>query len=171
MKPLLALIPLLAITALAAPSPQQLQNTIPQQALKLANLWRANTTGVRSFVTSEKIQFTFPDGQVAEVKLPQNQMVIAIAPYLQQTHPCKTHFMSSCTGEMQNQPVEVLVKDQNSKTIIKRTFKTHANGFLEVWLPRDGTFTVTLSAQGKSATGTLKTFSGSDTCVTNLQLR
>lgn len=171
MKFLPVLMPFVALTAFAAPSPEQLQNVTPQQALKLANLWRTGTTGVKSFVTSEKIQFTFPDGQQSEVKLPADQMVIAIAPYLQQTHPCKTHFMSSCTGELQNQNVQVTVKNGNGKTIIRRAFRTHQNGFLEVWLPRNETYTVTLTAQGKTVTGTLKTFSGSDTCVTNLQLR
>ncbi len=76
-------------------TPAQLQGVTPQKAMQLANSWKGN--GVKSFVTDSAVQFTFPDGQQESVNLPAKQMVIAVAPYVNQTHPCKTHFMSGCS--------------------------------------------------------------------------
>lgn len=153
-----------------APSPALLGGVSPQQALKLANTWRGQG-GLQSYVTPDAVHFTFPDGQKKAVALPRAQMVVAIAPYINRTHPCKTHFTSSCQGEMVNTPVNVHVTSRAGKTVLRKTVKTLDNGFLEVWLPRGQQYNVTLTAQGKTTRGTLATLAGSDTCVTTLQLR
>ena len=153
----------------AAPAPAQLTGLSARQALAKANEWRGG--GVQSYVTSEAVVFKFPNGQQRTVALPTGQMVVAIAPYVNRTHPCQTHYMSGCQGEMVNTPVAVLVKNQAGKTVLNRTVKTMANGFLELWLDRDQTYQVTLKASGKTTTGTLGTQAGSNTCVTTLKLQ
>jgi len=173
---LVSLVPVMSLSAAqpaapaAAPTPAQLTGLTAQQALRKANQWR-NAGGVQSFVTSEAVVFKFPSGEQKSVALPARQMVIAIAPYVNQTHPCKTHFMSGCQGELANTPVSVLVKNQAGKTVINRTVKTLPNGFLELWLDRNQTYQVTLKSGGKSTSGTLSTQAGSDTCVTTLKLQ
>lgn len=154
----------------AAPSPAQLGSLTAQQALAKANQWR-NTGGLQSFVTTEAVVFKFPSGEQKSVELPAKQMVVAIAPYMNQTHPCKTHFMSGCQGELVNTPVSVLVKTQAGKTVMNKTVKTLPNGFLELWLDRNQTYQVTLKTGGKITTGTLNTQAGSDTCVTTMRLQ
>lgn len=154
----------------AAPSPAQLGSLTAQQALAKANQWR-NTGGLQSFVTTEAVVFKFPSGEQKSVALPAKQMVVAIAPYMNQTHPCKTHFMSGCQGELVNTPVSVLVKTQAGKTVMNKTVKTLPNGFLELWLDRNQTYQVTLKTGGKITTGTLNTQAGSDTCVTTMRLQ
>ena len=84
----------LALAQSSSPSPDQLKGVSPLKAMQLANSWKG--TAVKSFVTDSAVHFTFPDGQQQSVSLPAKQMVIAIAPYVNQTHPCKTHFMSGC---------------------------------------------------------------------------
>jgi len=152
-----------------APSPALLGGVSPQQALKLANTWRSQG-GMQSYVTPEAVHFTFPDGQKKAVALPRGQMVVAIAPYINKTHPCKTHFTSGCQGEMVNTPVKVHVTTRAGKTVLQKTVKTLDNGFLELWLDRGQQYNVTLTAQGKTTRGMLDTLPGSDTCVTTLQL-
>ncbi|GAA5502733.1 hypothetical protein Dxin01_02477 [Deinococcus xinjiangensis] len=154
----------------AAPSPAQLGGLTPQQALAKANQWRS-TGGLQSFVTTEAVVFKFPGGEQKSVALPAKQMVVAIAPYVNQTHPCKTHFMSGCQGELVNTPVSVLVKTHAGKTVMNKTVKTLPNGFLELWLDRNQTYQVTLKTGGKTTTGTLNTQPGSDTCVTTMRLQ
>lgn len=154
----------------AVPSPAQLNGLSPQQTLAKANQWR-NVGGLQSYVTSKAIVFKFPDGQEKTVTLPKQQMVVAIAPYVNKTHPCETHFTSGCQGEMVNTPVGVLVKDKTGKTLLNKTVKTLPNGFLELRLPRNQTYQVTLKAGGKSTTGTLTTNTNSKTCVTDLRLQ
>lgn len=160
----------LAPAQTAAPSPAQLGGLTAQQALAKANQWR-NTGGLQSFVTTEAVVFKFPDGEQKSVALPAKQMVIAIAPFVNQTHPCKTHFMSGCQGELVNTSVSVLVKTQAGKTVMNKTVKTLPNGFLELWLDRNQTYQVTLKTGGKTTTGTLNTQPGSDTCVTTMRLQ
>lgn len=156
--------------AAPSPSPAQLSGLTPQQALAKANQWR-NAGGIQSFVTTEAVVFKFPVGEQKSVPLPAKQMVVAIAPYVNQTHPCKTHFMSGCQGELVNTPVNVLVKNQAGKTIMNKTVKTLPNGFLELWLDRNQTYQVTMKTGGKTTTGTLNTQAGSDTCVTTMRLQ
>ena len=152
------------------PGPALLKGVSPQQALKLANTWRAQG-GLQSYVTPEAVHFTFPDGQKKAVALPEDQMVVAIAPYITRTHPCKTHFTSGCQGELVNTPVKVHVTTRTGKTVLHKTVRTLDNGFLELWLDRGQHYKVTLTAQGKTTRGTLATLPRSDTCVTTLQLR
>lgn len=160
----------LAAAQTVAPSPAQLNGLTPQQALTKANLWR-NTGGLQSFVTTEAIVFKFPSGEQKSVALPAKQMVVAIAPYVNRTHPCRTHYMSSCQGELVSTPVNVLVQNQIGKTVMNKTVKTLPNGFLELWLDRNQTYQITLKTSGKTTTGTLNTKAGSDTCVTTMRLQ
>lgn len=161
---------LLATAQPASPNATQLRGLTPQQALAQANLWR-NAGGLQSYVTSEAVVFQFPDGKKSSVALPPKQMVVAIAPYVNRTHPCKTHYMSGCQGELVNQPVRVLIKNQAGKTVMNQTVKTLANGFLEVWLDRNQTYQIVLKSGGKTSAGVLSTHAGSDTCVTTLRLQ
>lgn len=156
--------------AQASPIPASLEGLTPKQALAKANQWRG-MGGLQSFVTSEAVVFKFPSGQQKRIALPAQQMMIAIAPYINQTHPCNTHYMSGCQGELVGQAVNVLVKNSAGKTVLKRTMRTLSNGFLELWLDRNQTYQVTLNTKGKRVSGTLNTRAGSDTCITTLRLQ
>lgn len=48
--------------------------------------------------------------------------------------------------------------------------KTHANGFIDLWLPRNETFTITITKDEKSAQSEISTFEDDQTCVTNMKL-
>lgn len=161
---------LLAAALPTTPSLIQLKGLTPQQALAQANQWR-NAGGLQSYVTSEAVVFQFPGGKQSSIALPSKQMVVAIAPYINQTHPCKTHFMSGCQGELVKKPINVVVKNQAGKTVMNKTVKTLSNGFLELWLDRNQTYRVSLKMGAKTTTGVLTTHAGSDTCITTLRLQ
>ena len=159
----------LAQSPIAQPSLEALKGIDAVRAMELANAWGAAKAPVQSFVTPQAVNFEV-GGQKAQVALPADRMVVAVAPYISRTHPCKTHYMSSCQGELAGTAVEVRVT-QNGKAVIKGTVKTLENGFLELWLPRNQSYQLTLKAKGLSATGLISTFNNSDTCVTTFQLR
>ncbi|OLV18539.1 exported protein [Deinococcus marmoris] len=161
---------LLATALPATPSAAQLGGLTPQQALAQANQWRG-AGGLQSYVTSAAVVFKFPDGKQRSVVLPTKQMVVAIAPYVNQTHPCKTHFMSGCQGELVKKSINVVVKNQAGKTVMNKTMKTLPNGFLELWLDRNQTYRVSLKMGEKTTTGVLTTHADSDTCITTLRLQ
>ncbi|GGL95204.1 hypothetical protein GCM10010840_36620 [Deinococcus aerolatus] len=160
----------LAAAQSATPSAAQLRGLTPQQALAQANQWRS-AGGLQSYLTSDAVMFEFPGGKRSRVALARQQMVVAVAPYVNQTHSCKTHFMSGCQGELVNTPVRVLVRNQAGKTVLDRRMRTLPNGFVELWLDRNQTYRVSLTSGGKAAAGTLTTHAGSDTCVTTLRLQ
>ena len=150
--------------------PESLKGLDAIQAMELANNW-GKGTGVQSFVTTDAVNFSFSSGQQLKVALPRDRMVVAIAPYVNQTHPCKTHYMSSCQGELRETAVKVLAKTPDGKTLYQGTVRTMKNGFLELWLPRNLTLQVSLEAGGGSASGLITTYNSSDTCITTFQLR
>jgi len=47
---------------------------------------------------------------------------------------------------------------------------TFENGFIDLWLPRDKTFNVTIEHNGKVAESVISTFEGDNTCITTMQL-
>ena len=151
----------------AAPSPRAIEGIDARQAMALANEWGPL---VKSTLTTEGVTFIFPDGFRRLVPTPADQVLIAVAPYRDKTHPCATHTMSSCQAELAGVPVEVLARAGDGTVLIRETMTTLANGFLELWLPRDLEVWLTLRVGEESVDGVVRTHRGSDTCVTTLRL-
>ena len=141
-----------------------------KQAMALANAWRQKNLDVTTFVTPDAVHFKFMDGQSVTVPMPKDQMVISVAPYIQNTHACSTHYMSKCDGELKNVPIKVRAVTAGGKTVINKTIKTPPTGFFDLWLPRNQEINVTVSAMGKKATGKILTYRDSKTCDTTLKL-
>ena len=51
------------------------------------------------------------------------------------------------------------------------TVKSQANGFIDLWLPRDNTYHVTITQGDKSVESEISTFKGDNTCITTMQLK
>lgn len=156
---------------LPAPSPEAIAQLTALEAMSIANAWGRAGEKVQSYVTPQAVQFKFTGDKVASVPLPKNTMVVAVAPYINHTHPCKTHFMSSCQGELIAVSVKVLVRSSDGKTVFNGSLKTLENGFFELWLPREKNLILSVEAQGKTAVAPISTFATSDTCVTTLRLQ
>jgi hypothetical protein len=151
-----------------APSPRALEAIDGRQAMALANAWGAR---VQSEVTTRGVSFLFPDGFRRLVALPPGQVLIAVAPYREETHPCETHTMSSCQGELVGVPIEVLAQASDGTVLIQETMTTLANGFIELWLPQDLEVRLILRAGSLAAEELLSTADGSKTCVTTMRLQ
>ena len=78
--------------------------------------------------------------------------------------------MSSCQGELADSEVYVQAVDQDGTVLVDKNIKTMANGFFELWLPRNRNIKLTIKGFGKSATGLITTFPDSKTCITTFQL-
>jgi len=104
--------------------------------------------------------------------MPNDDFYVSIAPFVDQTHECYFHSLTTCMGEIQSSDVQMLVTDADSGAVlIDETRTTFDNGFVGIWLPRDIDVTVAIEYNGRSATTELST-SGDDvaTCVTTMQL-
>jgi len=114
------------------------------------------------------------DDQQRETSLamPADEFYVSLAPYVDQTHECYFHSLTTCRGELQNTDVHVVVTDNVSgETLVDEIRATFDNGFVGLWLPRDIDATITIEYDGLSATSGLSTRSDDDaTCVTTMQL-
>jgi hypothetical protein len=87
----LSFILLLGISSLfSACSPQgdeKLLNSVDAvQAMAIANDWNWSKKEIKSFVTSREVVFKFSKEKEKRIPLPNDKMLIAVAPYINQTH-------------------------------------------------------------------------------------
>lgn len=130
---------------------------------------KSDPAGLSASITSDHLVL-FDQSEEIKLALPEDKFYLSFAPYITQTHPCATHSLSSCQGELVNQTVNVIVTDGNGTEIINSEMTTMENGFVGVWLPRDINANIEVLYQGMTAQTTITTFSGSNTCLTTLQL-
>ena len=64
----------------------RLDNVDAARAVAIANEWRWSQKEIRSSVDSRQVFFRFPDGETREIPLPAEEMVVALAPYIRETH-------------------------------------------------------------------------------------
>ncbi|MDA3940984.1 MAG: CueP family metal-binding protein [Spirochaetia bacterium] len=151
-------------------SPKGLDNLDAREALVLANKWKTSNPEITSFIESDKLIVQFANKTTVEIPLPSESMVVALAPYIDKTHSCSTHYISGCQGELVDVSVKVLALQDDGTVLIDQTMKTMANGFIELWLPRNKNISLTLESMNLKSEGELTTFSDSNTCITTFQL-
>lgn len=93
-------------------------------------------------------------------------------PYVNTTHECYFHSLTTCRGELANTAIHVKITDNASgDVIIDEDATTHDNGFYGVWLPKGIEATLTVTAEGLSGTAVVSTKNTDDlTCLATLQL-
>ena len=79
--------------------------------------------------------------------------------------------MSSCQGELASSEVFVKAVGQDGTILVDKKVQTMANGFFELWLPRDQNIKLVIQGFGKMAFGKIGTFSNSKTCITTFLLK
>jgi hypothetical protein len=130
----------------------------------------SDASGLRASITSDYLILSDASDEV-RVALPKDKFYLSFAPYLSQTHPCGTHSLTSCQGELVNQQIHTVITDNAGKEIVNSDLTTMANGFVGVWLPRNIDGFVSVSYDGKVAQAPISTYAGSNTCLTTaLQL-
>lgn len=114
------------------------------------------------------------DGKNPDLSLPmpEDKFYVSFAPYVDQTHECYFHSLTTCTGEMQTEDVQVTVTNETSgEVLIDEEMQTQQNGFVGLWLPRDIEATIDVAQDDLSASATVSTSNDDDlTCLTTMQL-
>ena len=65
---------------------QKLKNVSAIEAVAIANELKWESSSVKSYVTAHEVVFKFSNGQLTKIRLPKDRMLIAVAPYMNQTH-------------------------------------------------------------------------------------
>ncbi len=63
-----------------------LNNADAVQAMAIANEWKWSKKEIKSFVTSREVVFEFSKYKVKRIPLPEEKMLVAVAPYIKRTH-------------------------------------------------------------------------------------
>jgi len=121
-------------------------------------------------ITSKQLIVTDQNSNQTTYDLPEDEFFVSIAPYIHQTHPCEIHSLTGCRGEMANKKFRVKIENTKGNVIVDKNMETHANGFIDLWLPRNETFTITITKDEKSVKSKISTFEDDGTCVTTMRL-
>jgi hypothetical protein len=107
----------------------------------------------------------------ASLPIPADRFYLSVAPYVDHTHDCFYHSLTTCQGELDGKDVDVEIVDTTTgKVLVDETRTTFANGFVGFWLPRDIAGTVEVSYDGLVARAEISTGKDAPTCLTTLHL-
>lgn len=121
-------------------------------------------------ITSRQLIVTGSDDKKMTYELPEDDFFVSIAPYVNETHPCATHSLTGCRGEMVNEEFTISIVDTDGNSVFDQAVKSQANGFIDLWLPRDKTYRITVGHDGRTAESEFSTFEKDNTCITTIKL-
>ena len=126
-------------------------------------------TDLLASVMPEQLVLASATEEVA-LELPEDSFYLSIAPFVNQTHECHYHSLTTCVGELSNQDVDLTVTDESGEVLVNEQRTTFDNGFVGVWVPADSNGTLEITYDGMTGTTDFSTGSESATCITDLQL-
>lgn len=119
----------------------------------------------------DELLVTDPSEPERETVLPiEEEFYLSMAPYVDRTHDCYYHSLTTCQGELVEEDVDVTITSSDGEVLVDETVTTYPNGFVGFWLPRDIEATVEVSYDGRSATSQIGTGPEDPTCLTTVQL-
>jgi len=146
-----------------------IENLNIKQSIAKANEWRTIKPKITSYVTTNYLIFEFPDGKEIKKTLPDDEMYIAVAPYINNTHSCTNHYISTCDAELKNKEFNVKATIDNN-VILNEKIQSLDNGFIEIWLPRNKEIILQVNYINLKAIETIITNNDSRTCFTTFKL-
>lgn len=103
--------------------------------------------------------------------MPEDRFYLSVAPYIDQTHECFHHSLTTCAGELASTGVHVQVVDEtNDRVLLDQDRTTFENGFTGFWLPRDIEGTLRVTYGRRTGEVEFATDQGAATCLTTLRL-
>jgi len=166
---------LIVITALSVGCGNEDVKQEVQKSPDVKELVHAYTVGdekaASASITSSELIVTGENKEVKTYNLPKDEFFVSIAPFVNTTHPCDIHSLTGCQGELVEEDFNVHIEDSEGNVVLNEKKKSEANGFIDLWLPRNDTFTVTIKQDNKETTSEITTFDGDNTCITTMQLR
>lgn len=121
-------------------------------------------------VRIDQLELSTNEGSAA-MDMPEDKTYVSFAPYVDSTHPCTFHSLTTCQGEMRNAPIHIKITESGSNRVLAdERVKTFDNGFYGVWLPRNIEGKIEVTHEGKTGSADFSTKADGATCVTDLKL-
>lgn len=109
--------------------------------------------------------------QELAIPLPQDRFYLSLAPYLDQTHECFHHSLTTCQGELADEQIAVRILDEvTGEALADGQRTTFDNGFVGFWLPPGISGTMDITYDRFSSQGAFSTHDEAATCLTTIQL-
>lgn len=165
------IVAIIAVLQFALPGNQNDQVMSTPDIKQLVENYSLKASSAKNIsITSRELIVTEKNNKVNTYPLPADEFFVSIAPYRDQTHPCANHNLTGCQGEMEREEVKLLIKNEDGTTFMDQSVNTLSNGFIDLWLPRNAKYAVTIKQDGKIAESEITTFDGDNTCITTMQL-
>ncbi|MBM6544579.1 CueP family metal-binding protein [Janibacter sp. YIM B02568] len=110
------------------------------------------------------------EGVEHELPMPEERFYLSVAPYVDGTHDCFFHSLTTCRGEMSEEEIDVRIETADGEVLVDETRRTFDNGFVGFWLPRDVEATITLARGDERGSATVTTGDEDLTCLTTVRL-
>lgn len=121
-------------------------------------------------ITSTQLIVTNQNNSQLTYALPKDEFFVSIAPYIEQTHPCAAHSLTGCRGELVNKKFEIYIEDSEGNVIKDEKLTSNSHGFIDLWLPRDKEYHISITENEKTVKSKFSTFESDNTCITTMQL-
>lgn len=126
--------------------------------------------GLMASVRDDQLVLNEGSEDEAAVELPDGRFYLSVAPYVDQTHECYFHSLTTCQGELGGEEVSVTITDDAGEVLVEETTEVFDNGFVGFWLPDDVKGTVEVTYDGRTGQVPFATGPEDPTCLTTLQL-
>lgn len=120
-------------------------------------------------VRPDELVLTSGEDEVS-LAVEDDRFYLSVAPYVDETHECFNHSLTTCAGELSDAEIEVEIVDDSGEVLLEETRTTFANGFTGFWLPRDIEGTLRVTYDGRDGEVDFGTGQDDPTCLTTLQL-
>jgi hypothetical protein len=122
-------------------------------------------------VRADQLLVSSDAGEELPVALPEEAFYLSLAPYVDQTHDCFYHSLTTCKGELGGEELDVVItQDGETTPLVDETVTAYDNGFVGFWLPTDVTGTISVTYGDKIGEVDFSTDAEAPTCITTLQL-
>jgi hypothetical protein len=109
-------------------------------------------------------------GQVEERTHSYEVFYLSVGLYQNETHPCFNHDIVKCKAEFKGEEVTFYIKSYNSSYEIHGSGFTTAQGFLDLYLPKDQTYFAEFEVKDLEGSGVITTTQDSPTCITTIRI-
>lgn len=128
--------------------------------------------GLMASIRPDELLLSDGENPDLSMPMPEDKFYVSLAPFVDQTHDCYFHSLTTCTGELAAEEMDVTVTNQaTGEVLLAEKMQTQENGFLGLWLPRDIEATIHVAQDDRSASASISTANDDDlTCLTTMQL-
>src|SRR5699024_2222988 len=129
-----------------------------------------NAKASSASITSSELIVTDENQKETTYDLPDDKFFVSIAPFINEMHPCDIHSLTGCQAEFANADADVYSRASSGNVSLDEYKEAEVHGFIDLSLPRDDTYIVTIRQDGKKATSDISTFDRGNSFITVMQL-